>query len=390
MGLGLLVAVWLLGVLAPRKSGLSGRFLLTYSSLLLALALVDQTAPRGRPAVSRRFVWLMAELVLCYYIVKTQGSVIRPALVYLLPTAQALLLFGERLGLVVSVSVWIVYGLNIWPGAWPHRLGDFPNYFSFFLAPYIVAVVLTAATLRQLAGRNHLQQLYDDLRRAHEQLRDLHARERQATVTEERNRIAREIHDTLAHYLTVINVQLEAAERLAAEQPARAAEQARRARRLTVECLQEVRRSVASLRAASLEELSVVSAISRLAEEFAANTGVGVELDVSLDERLYLPPEVALALYRTAQEGLTNVHRHAHASSANVSLAQRDDLVELAVTDNGTGPNGSSGEGGSFGLLGLRERVELVGGTLRFGPHPMGGSRLVVALPLGDSVGDSE
>ena len=104
----------------------------------------------------------------------------------------------------------------------------------------------------------------------------LHREVRSAAVAEERNRLAREIHDSLAHYLTVANVQLEAAEKLGVERAQAALEHVRRARRLTLECLQDVRRSVAAMRAAKLEELALEPSLQRLVADFAESTGLRV------------------------------------------------------------------------------------------------------------------
>src|SRR5437762_14000675 len=101
---------------------------------------------------------------------RIQGTLIRPALLYLLPVGRSILLFGERDGLLVSLLVWVGYGINIAPGAWPANLGDYPNYFSFFLAPYAVAVILSLAIVRQERTRQRMQALYDDLRVAHQEL----------------------------------------------------------------------------------------------------------------------------------------------------------------------------------------------------------------------------
>jgi len=386
--LGLAGAVWLLSMAAPRKGGLSAAFVLPFTLLVLAVALMDLTAPSARAPLWRRLLWLAVELALCYEIVKLQGTLIRPTVIYLLPASQALLLFGTVWGLVLSLSVWLAYTVNIWPGAVPHHPGDFPNYLSFFLAPYIVAVVLTLAALRQADDRRHLQALYDELSAAHAELQELHRRARQAAVTEERNRLAREIHDTLAHYLTITNVQLEAAEKLAGDQPAQALEQVRRARRLTVECLQEVRRSVRAMRAASVEELALGGALRRLCSEFAEHTGIDVQAAIDLPDEAVLPPEVTLAVFRAAQEGLTNVQRHARASAATLSVARTGDLLALVLQDDGVGPPADLGDSGGFGLLGLRERLALIGGRLRFGRGPRGGGLLEVELPIADGRGN--
>src|SRR5205814_2918559 len=198
-----------------------------------------------------------AEIVLCSLVVRTQGTLIRPALIYLLPVGRAILLLGERGGLLASLLVWVAYAINIVPGAWPDHLGDFPNYLSFFLAPYAVAVILSLAIVRQERARQRIQTLYDQLRVAHHELQALHHEVRSAAVAEERNRLAREIHDSLAHYLTVANVQLEAAEKLGVERAQAGLEHVRRARRLTLESLHDGPRSMAAWRAATREELAI-------------------------------------------------------------------------------------------------------------------------------------
>lgn len=312
-----------------------------------------------------------------------QGTLIRPALIYLLPVGRAILLFGQRSGLLASLLVWVAYGINILPGAWPANLGDFPNYFSFFLAPYAVAVVLSLAIVRQESARQHTQDLYDELRVAHGELQALHNEVRTAAVAEERNRLAREIHDSLAHYLTVANVQLEAAEKLGVGRAAEGLDHVRRARRLTLDCLQDVRRSVAALRAATLEELALDRALQRLVSEFSDSTGISTQLTLELPDQPQLPPQLAQALYRSAQEGLTNVHRHARANHVLIELRATCECVMLVVQDDGVGPtpNGYAAGSSGYGLLGLRERVALLEGQLTFEPTSTGGSCLRISLP---------
>lgn len=374
-GFLLIGAVWLLGMVRPPPSGLTADFVMVYTGLLAAVAVAERAAPDASAPLPRRVLWLLAELALSALVVQAHGNLIRPALIYLLPASRALLLFGERAGLLASASVWLAYSVNIALVAWPDRLYEFPNYFSFLLGPYVVIVILTLATLRQERDRQRVQELYDNLRAAQEDLRQL-------AVTEERNRLAREIHDSLAHYLTVINVQLEAAEKLGAERAERALEEVRRARRLAVECLQEVRRSVSALRAASLEELSLPVALQKLAAEFSEGTGLQVQVDAP--PSVQVSAEAALALYRVAQEGLTNVQRHAQARRVELRLSADNGTLRLTIEDDGIGASGitsPSGEGLGFGLTGLRERLELLGGTLAFRGSANAGSCLEARLP---------
>jgi signal transduction histidine kinase len=379
------LAVWVLGLVSPPPKGLTLEYVVTYSLLLAAIALVDQTNPPETAPMSRRLAWLLAEIVLCGLIVRTQGTLIRPALIYLLPVGRAILLFGERGGLIASLLVWAAYAVNIAPGAWPDHPGDFPNYLSFFLAPYAVAVILSAAIVRQERARQRIQALYDQLRVAHDQLQALHREVRNAAVTEERNRLAREIHDSLAHYLTVANIQLEAAEKLGTERAQAALEHVRRARRLTLECLQDVRRSVAALRAATLEELAIEPSIRRLVAEFAESTGLDVKLTLGISNSAALSPDLAQTLYRAIQEGLTNIHKHAHASEVDLRLFGSNESFVLEIQDDGVGTtvttNGHDSDALGYGLVGLRERVALLDGTMSFGPAPGGGSCLRLTLP---------
>jgi signal transduction histidine kinase len=388
-GLVLPTAVWVLGLVSPPREGLTFGYVATYTLLLVATALVDQTAPPSTASRWRRLGWLLLEIVLCGLVVRTQGTLIRPALIYLLPVGRAVLLLGEREGVLASLLVWLAYALNIAPGAWPDHLGDFPNYLSFFLAPYAVALILSLAIVRQERAKQRMQTLYEDLRVAHGDLQALHQEVLQAAVAEERNRLAREIHDSLAHYLTVANVQLEAAEKLGVERAEAAFEYVRRARRLTLDCLQDVRRSVASLRAATLEELALEGSLRRLVDDFSESTSLPVQLSIDVSDmprRL----DVAQALYRSAQEGLTNVQRHARASAVRLSVRGSAEGVVLTLQDDGVGPEAADGQApraAGFGLIGLRERVALLDGQLSFGPAPGGGSRLSVSLPIRSAAG---
>jgi signal transduction histidine kinase len=385
VGVVLPLAVWVLGMVPGPARGLSPEYVLSFTLLLVGVVVVDLVMPLEEPhrgAWWRRGPSLLALLILGFFVVQAHGTLIRPALIYLLPASRAVLLYGERRGLLASLGVWFAYGSNVGLYAWPERLGEFPNYFAFFLAPYVLAVVLTLGQLRQASARRHVQVLYDQLRAAHTELQALQAISREAAVAEERNRLAREIHDSLAHYLTIVNLQLEAAEKLREHERSR--EQVMRARRLTLECLQEVRQSVAALRASTLEDLSLPRALRKLADEFGASAGLSVEVNVDIGTDTAVGPQHTLALFRVAQEGLTNVQRHARAQRVVITLTQAaDDSISLTVDDDGIGPpaTGPTTNGTHFGLIGLRERVELLGGQLGFGRGERGGARLYALIP---------
>lgn len=383
VGLVLPVAVWVLGLISPPRTGLTPQYLASFTLLLAGIAVLDLTCPLRQAPLWRRLTWLVGELALCFFVVRTHGSLGRPAFIYLLPTIRALVLFGPKWGLVASLTVVISYLVNVGLYAWPDRLHEYPNYISFFSAPYLLAVLLTFAVLKQTEDRRRLQILYDELHVAHQQLQTMHQQARELAVNQERNRLAREIHDSLAHYLTVINVQLEAAEKLGADRLDKALEAVRRARRLTLRSLQEVRQSVAALRAPVDEHFSLPEALERLTSDFSDSTGITVRIDLKVPHKAHIAPETGLALYRAAQEGLTNVHRHARATNVHLNLTMELDRVLLAVQDDGVGPPADLDEDKKgFGLQGLKERVELLGGQLTFGPGPFGGSLLAIELPV--------
>ncbi|MFN8526450.1 MAG: sensor histidine kinase [Chloroflexota bacterium] len=381
VSLALPAAVWLLAVVTPPRSGLSPEYLATLSATLAALAWIDLRAVGAESSVTRRLAVLSAELALCFLIVLAHGTLIRPALIYLLPTSRSLVMFGERRGALASGTVWLAYGANVVLDGWPDRLAEYiPNYFSFFLAPYVAALAMTQGAIRQAQHRARAERLYVELQHAHQELRELHEHAREAGMLEERNRLAREIHDSVAHYLTVIAVQLETAAALSTSRPDEARLQLGRARELTADCLRELRHSVAALRATSREQLSLAHVLRKLVHDFSTSTGIAVTLDIGLDDSS-LKPEAVLALYRVAQEGLTNVQRHSQSPSAVVELQREGQDICLRVRDHGRAHPAADGTPGGFGLIGLAERLALLGGEITFQHTPAAGASLEARVP---------
>ena len=207
-------------------------------------------------------------------------------------------------------------------------------------------------------------------------------------AVEERNRLAREIHDTLAQGLTATGLQLESAEALLDDEPGaeRAREPLRRALSLTRSNLDEARRSVLDLRAAPLEGRSLPEALKTLVDRWEAQTDVATRFGAVNGSRP-LPPRVEVALYRVCQEALTNVARHAGANRVTVRLVVTPDEVRLVVHDDGRGFDPSCVGKGRHGIVGMRERVGMIGGSLEVDGVPDGGTRLEVRVPLGGQRG---
>jgi two-component system NarL family sensor kinase len=198
-------------------------------------------------------------------------------------------------------------------------------------------------------------------------------------AVEERNRLAREIHDTLAQGLTAVSLQLESADALLEDEanPHRIRKVVRQALALTRANLEEARRSVLDLRAAPLEGRTLTEALQLLVEQ----AEVPVEMVVTGANRP-LPPRVEISLYRMAQEALTNIGRHAQATKAWLEVIMSPEGVKLTVADNGHGFDPEQIPDNRYGLLGLNERVKLIHGRLQVESTPGQGTRLEVTIPL--------
>jgi signal transduction histidine kinase len=250
------------------------------------------------------------------------------------------------------------------------------------LADETFALVLGMAITAAFAGavRFYLEQA-EHMQRLNAQLLAAHERERELAVAEERVRLARDIHDGLGHHLTVLSVQLQAAERLLDRDPARVADTLALCRAETQAALADVRQSVAALRQNPLDGRSLRSALEKLTSDFAQAAAVPVRFGQQ-GQAVPLPRAAILTLYRAAQEGLTNVQKHAaHATRVTITLTYTAADVQLAVQDDGTAaavPDNCSG----FGLAGLQERADQLGGTLRAAPQSPQGFLLELRLPI--------
>ncbi|WP_280529756.1 sensor histidine kinase [Actinocatenispora sera] len=289
---------------------------------------------------------------------------------------------------VCSVGALLVYFLLYWliehgPVGWTWVLGH-------------VAAVAAILALSELY-RVHRQRVAVQRR--------IRAERQQRQANEERLRIAQELHDVLAHNISLINVQAGVALHLMDQRP----EQARTAlsviKQASKEALGEMRSALAVLRGETYAAHSPTPGLDRLDELTGrlVSAGLPVRTTVTGAQRP-LPVEVDLAAYRIVQEALTNVYRHAQASEAVVSLTYRPELLTVLVTDDGTGGPGATrsgetwsdgdgvdpaadggdpiGAGGGNGIPGMRERATALGGSLTAGPLPGGGFRVVATFPL--------
>ena len=258
------------------------------------------------------------------------------------------------------------------PEAWPAwvTIATLSVLFGVFFALWINSII------EQSQER---QRLIEELESTREELA---RKERRAGVLEERGRLAREIHDTLAQGFISIVTHLEAAEGSLPPGSNPARRHLEQAKRTARENLVEARHLVAALRPEILKGSSIPQVLERLAKRWSGETGVAATVSVTGSERP-LAQESQVALLRAAQEALSNTRRHARAGQVEITLSYMDDVVALDVQDDGAGFRLATAESnGGFGLRAMRERVEALGGSLIVESEPEEGCTLVVELPL--------
>jgi signal transduction histidine kinase len=195
----------------------------------------------------------------------------------------------------------------------------------------------------------------------------------------ERRRLARELHDETGQALTSILLGLKAIR--AAADPAEAERAESDVRELVVQALQDVRRLAVELRPTALDDFGLVPALERLASTFEERSGIRTVLETGLGEERF-PPEVETVLYRFVQEALTNVVKHAAAENVSVVLTRRDADIGAIVEDDGQGFMPDEARDEALGLVGMRERIALVGGTLTVESTPGAGTAVIAHVPL--------
>lgn len=210
----------------------------------------------------------------------------------------------------------------------------------------------------------------------------LFANSRQAGIVEERNRLAREIHDSLAQGLAAISLRLESIELLLEKESAREKikNQVQKTLDLTRSNLEEARRSVLDLRASPLEEGNLATALEKLCRELESESGVKSHFSVTGQYRR-LAQRIEMGLFRIAQEAIHNVRQHARAHSFSLHLSYEAQQIGLSLVDDGRGFQADQ-PGQGFGLISMSERTKLLQGQLSIQSSPSKGTQLIISLPL--------
>lgn len=329
--------------------------------------IIDDEGPERSKVI---FTAIQAVLVLTVvYISPVRGFF---GIIALPLASQAIFMFPWRPALLFGVGLYVATA-SVFLG--PYGTKGFTEALLSYSPAYLFTMIFSWVTRDALNARETALKLTQELESANQRLREQAAQTEELATTRERNRLAREIHDGVGHYLTVINIQLEAARTILSTDPAKAAGALEKATRLSREALDDVRRSVGTLRTedqrpALTDAIRALTQDPSLAVEFAVN-GAPRSLSSATEH----------ALYRAAQEGLTNVRKHARAQQAQLVLDYSDRArVRLCVRDNGQGAASAPSADG-FGLRGMRERIGLLGGDMQAGPRPEGGFALTVEVP---------
>jgi signal transduction histidine kinase len=304
----------------------------------------------------------------------SQGNGFNPLILLPLAGQCVLLLRGLWMYVPASFSV-LVYTIAIhgYTPDWDIVTNSLP----VFLAGLFFIMIFTQMALGEEKARNEVNRLIIDLEAANARLREFAGQVESLTIIKERNRLAREIHDGLGHYLTTIHMQIQAATAIMQRDPKTALITLDKAQTLSQEALQDVRRSVAALRSPEEDGQPLRIRIEKLLND-GQSTGIQTSLEVLGNPR-ELDSKSSVTLYRAAQEAFSNTRKHAAASKFSITMDfQEEKVVRMTIQDNGRGAEKIEG---GFGLMGLRERLYLIDGDCEIFTTKGEGFTLQIMVP---------
>ncbi|MEH2242802.1 sensor histidine kinase [Nostoc sp.] len=378
------------GSLAVLEAIAGRRLPLQHISVLMLLCVMGWLLPTGKSSV--KILYTFAQIGLIFY-----GTTL--GYLHILPTLY-LIVFIRSCFLLGMIERWAVGGMllvlfllhqtryvqnmtTVVPQFkeqfWMHLVAETLMFgLGLFLVLMLVNTLLSE------------RQTQEELTRAHQQLTLYASQAEELATAQERNRIARDIHDSLGHALTALNVQLQTAVMLWQQEPVRAEPFLQQARRLGVTAMQEVRKSVQALRQENRTQQSLTETIAAVVDDFRQGSGIETQMQIIAQTAgiANAPMSVAIvnALYRIVQEALTNIYKYARATAVTVEIETTSEIVRLSVVDNGCGFDRGSSIGTGFGLQGMQERIAALGGTFTLETEPGKGCRIGVEVPLTTTV----
>ncbi len=361
--LPIVVAIYSAGVIALRYA--QTFYLVTDPNLAKLLGTFKEIGYRVDDSVWSLLLSLLVPLVIVAWQYDFKRVLLFVGAVTLFEVPLVWMLFsftqvGVLLDLITTTS-----GLNVGDSNGPPS--QLIQGILFITVPRNVIFLTVGYIVTRMIGAQRQQRT--DRAEANDKLHEHAAIAEQLTISRERNRMARELHDTLAHSLSAVSVQLEAVDSALESSPEDARRLLNRALAQTRSGLAETRRALQSLRASPLDDLGLKLSLHTLSESMAKRGGM--KLDLQLEEVGELPPATEQNIYRIAQEALTNVVKHANASKVGVTLMKPNGKVVLTVRDNGIGFDPSiPANNGHFGLHGIHERAELIGAEIEVESKP--------------------
>lgn len=350
--------------------------------LLLALEWFEQNRFPDSPPRWTILLLLGAKMAVIEGVVALDCSIVSLFLYPMIPYSAYFALSGRSSFIIsffyIALNIWRAGRLN---SVWYLDPTVTTNMLAFTFVMLFVPLVAYIIRMDD-EHRQRTEQLLMDLAESHTQLQAYTDQVADLAATEERNRLARDIHDTLGHYLTAVNIQLEKALLYQQRNPEEANQAIRDAKKAAEEALHDVRRSVSALRNPRAR-FSLVDSLEKLIRGVNCDE-MAVDLQILGDETAY-PSSVMIALYRAAQEGLTNIQKHAGASKVELYVELGDQQACLILKDNGHGFDpamlaGTAVQPG-FGLRGIHERLELLRGQLSLDSSLHQGTVLTVTVP---------
>jgi signal transduction histidine kinase len=380
----LLYTEWLMlmscGSLALMETLEQGRLPIQHVLILALLGLMGWVLPSGKPI--EKVVYTAIEVSLIFYGTMLGYLHILPSL-YLIVVIRSCFIFelpGRWAIAALSFALFLIHKIQYMQGMMP-MLDRYAQHHFWMqqLSEMMLFSVSLFFILRFVSTWLSERSMREQLVNAHSQLQQYALQVEDLATVQERNRIARDIHDSLGHALTALNVQLQTVVKLWDINPNSAKSFLNQAQRLGELAIKEVRQSVRTLRVEIRQEEPLETAIASLAEDFRQSTGISVFTKIQLEG--VLSQQTIKALHRIVQEALTNICKHAQASVVVVQLKTTSTQVCLSIKDNGQGFL-IDGISKGYGLQGMQERVAALGGSFSIDSQPQNGCQIVVELPL--------
>jgi signal transduction histidine kinase len=380
----LLIAEWVMlascGSLAVVEAWQGRMIPVNHIMILVLLGLMGLVLPNGRLWV--KVIYTALEIGLIFYGTALGYLHILPTL-YLIVVMRSCFLF-EPLGRWVVAGLVSILFLGNQVRYLQRALPTTPDeqmHFGMHLIAETLVFGLGIFFVLQLTDKLLVErQMRQQLAQAHQKLQQYSYKIEELATVQERNRIARDIHDSLGHALTSLNIQMQTAVKLWEKEPVQARSFLTQAQQLGKMAMQEVRQSISTLRQDARDEPPLEAKIETLVDDFRKGTGLEICTHISSCDTIPLP--VAKTVYRIVQEALTNVFKYARATEVQIQLNATPEWLYLTVEDNGKGFDPNQNLSG-FGLQGMQERLTAVEGHFHLKTSPGNGCQINVEIPLG-------